>query len=97
MEPIMVQCVETYLELSGKYKSCLKFAATPFLYEDKVFEDCAKEPEGHNGILQPTASSVPMKVLYAARLARFDCSKQSRTSLRIEQSGIKDVIGCCTA
>jgi hypothetical protein len=75
MEPFMVSCVEAYLTLSGKDRSSLKFAATPFLDEDRVVEDCAKDPEGAKGTLQPIASSVLMKVLYAARLARFDLLK----------------------
>eukprot|EP00972_Heterocapsa_arctica_P041888 6177890-Heterocapsa_arctica.AAC.1 len=75
MEPFMVSCVDAYLTLSGKDKSSLKFAATPFLDEARVTEDCAKDPEGTQGALQPIASSVPMKVLYAARLAIFDLLK----------------------
>eukprot|EP00972_Heterocapsa_arctica_P041686 6145525-Heterocapsa_arctica.AAC.1 len=75
MEPFMVSCVEAYLTLSKRDRSSLKFAATPFLDEDKVVEDCAKDPDGHKGTLQPIASSVLMKVLYAARLARFDLLK----------------------
>eukprot|EP00972_Heterocapsa_arctica_P107755 15869945-Heterocapsa_arctica.AAC.1 len=75
MEPFMVSCVDGYLELSKKDRSSLKFAATPFLDEDKVAEDCAKDPKNECGALQPIASSVMMKVLYAARLARFDLLK----------------------
>eukprot|EP00972_Heterocapsa_arctica_P006678 976591-Heterocapsa_arctica.AAC.1 len=72
MEPFMVSCVEAYLTLSKRDRSSLKFAATPFLDEDKVAEDCARDPEGFKGTLQPIASSVLMKVLYAASLAIFD-------------------------
>eukprot|EP00972_Heterocapsa_arctica_P106364 15670646-Heterocapsa_arctica.AAC.1 len=62
---------DAYLTLSKMDRSSLKFAATPFLDEDKVAEDCAKDPEGTKGTIQPIASSVLMKVLYAARLSRF--------------------------
>eukprot|EP00972_Heterocapsa_arctica_P055851 8238204-Heterocapsa_arctica.AAC.1 len=61
MEPFMVSCVDAYLTLSKRDRSSLKFAATPFLDEDKVADDCAKDPEGHKGALQPIASSVLMK------------------------------------
>eukprot|EP00972_Heterocapsa_arctica_P033101 4870021-Heterocapsa_arctica.AAC.1 len=47
MEPFMVSCVEAYLTLSKRDRSSIKFAATPFLDEDKIVEDCAKDPEGH--------------------------------------------------
>eukprot|EP00972_Heterocapsa_arctica_P052867 7782942-Heterocapsa_arctica.AAC.1 len=75
MEPFMVSCVDAYLTLSKRDRSSLKFAATPFLDEDRVAEDCAKDPVGTIGTLQPIASSVLMKVLYAARLAMFDLLK----------------------
>eukprot|EP00972_Heterocapsa_arctica_P091128 13447149-Heterocapsa_arctica.AAC.1 len=75
MEPFMVSCVDAYLELSKKDRSSLKYAATPFLDEDKVAEDCAKDPDSAKGTLQPLASSVLMEVLYAARLAQFDLLK----------------------
>eukprot|EP00972_Heterocapsa_arctica_P106645 15708517-Heterocapsa_arctica.AAC.1 len=61
MEPFMVSCVDAYLALSGRDRSSLKFAATPFLDEDKVAEDCAKDPEGSKRTLQAIASSVLMK------------------------------------
>eukprot|EP00972_Heterocapsa_arctica_P016390 2417241-Heterocapsa_arctica.AAC.1 len=71
----MVSCVDAYLELSNKDRSSLKFAATPFLDEDKVAEYCSKDVDDARGALQPIASSVLMKVLCAARLARFDLLK----------------------
>eukprot|EP00972_Heterocapsa_arctica_P017292 2554131-Heterocapsa_arctica.AAC.1 len=75
MEPLMVSCVDAYLELSKKDRSSLKYAANPFIDEDKVAEDCAKDSEGSEGTLQPIASSVLMNVLHTARLARFDLLK----------------------
>ncbi len=67
--------MDAYLTLSKRDRSSLEVAATPFLDEDKAAEDCAKDPEGTVGALQPIASSVLMKVLYAARLSRFDLLK----------------------
>eukprot|EP00972_Heterocapsa_arctica_P110488 16266245-Heterocapsa_arctica.AAC.1 len=61
MEPFMVSCMDAFLTLSKRDRSSLKFAATPFLDEDKVVDDCAKDREGHKGTLQPIASSVLMK------------------------------------
>eukprot|EP00972_Heterocapsa_arctica_P048974 7213473-Heterocapsa_arctica.AAC.1 len=75
MEPFMVSCVDAYLELSKKDRTSVNFAANPFLDEDKVAEDCANDPDSAKGTLQPIASSVLMKVLYAARLAIFDLLK----------------------
>ncbi|CAE8594044.1 unnamed protein product, partial [Polarella glacialis] len=49
----------------------LKKAATPFLDEDKLPEEDDNEP----GKLADAACSVQMKVLYGARLARFDLLK----------------------
>ena len=49
----------------------MKFAATPFLDEDRLSE----KDETDKGALQPIASSILMKVLYAARMARFDLLK----------------------
>eukprot|EP00972_Heterocapsa_arctica_P049696 7312056-Heterocapsa_arctica.AAC.1 len=71
----MASCVDAYLELSKKDRSSPKFAATPFLDEDKVAEDCVKELDSAKGTLQPIASSVLMEVLYAARLTRLDLLK----------------------
>eukprot|EP00972_Heterocapsa_arctica_P027580 4055126-Heterocapsa_arctica.AAC.1 len=46
MEPFMVSCVDAYSDLSKMDRSSLKLAATPFLDEGMVAEDCAKDPEG---------------------------------------------------
>ena len=68
----MVQCVETYLAAANKTRDSLKYAATPFLDENRFVEfgDAVS-----TGALQPIASSVLMKVLYGARMARFDLLK----------------------
>jgi hypothetical protein len=71
MESFLVQCIEKYLSMANKDKSTMKFAATPFLDEDRLSE----KDETDKGALQPIASSILMKVLYAARMARFDLLK----------------------
>eukprot|EP00972_Heterocapsa_arctica_P112535 16432357-Heterocapsa_arctica.AAC.1 len=67
MRPFMEQCVESYLVLAKKEKSDLRPASTPFLDEAKLQEDDYKP-----GILQYIGCKVLMKILYGARLARFD-------------------------
>eukprot|EP00972_Heterocapsa_arctica_P105109 15487355-Heterocapsa_arctica.AAC.1 len=79
MDPFVISCVDAYLELSKNGRSSFKCAATQFFDEDRVAEDCAKDPEVEKGTLQPIASSVLMKGLYAARLARFDLFKTVAT------------------
>jgi hypothetical protein len=71
MEPFMVSCVDKYLEAAKKDKSSLKYAATPFLDDDRL----PTVDEADRGALQPIASSILMKILYAARMARFDLLK----------------------
>ena len=68
----MVQCVETYLTAASKTHDSLKYAATPFLDEDRLVE---ADDAVNTGALQPIASSVLMKVLYGARMARFGLLK----------------------
>ena len=66
-------CVERYLELSkDKRNAKLSKVDTPFLdVEDEPFD-----PENSpKGVLAPIASKVLMKVLYAARMARWDLLK----------------------
>ena len=71
MESFLVQCIEKYLSMANKDKSTMKFAAMPFLDEDRLSE----KDETDKGALQPIASSILMKVLYAARMAR--CMSQT--------------------
>ena len=72
MEQFMVQCVETYLIAANRTHHSPKYAATPFLDEDRLVE---ADDAVNTGVLQPIASSVLMKVLYGARMARFDLLK----------------------
>ena len=72
MEQFMVQCVETYLTAANKTRDSFKYVATPFLDEDRLIE---ADNAVNTGALQPIASRVLMKVLYGARMARFDLLK----------------------
>ena len=69
MEQFMVQCVETYLTAANKARDSFKYAATPFLDEDRLVE---VDDAVNTGALQLIASSDLMKVFYGARMARFD-------------------------
>ena len=83
MSDFMRSCVDRYVELAGINKSSLKKALTPFLVEPKE-QSPARDPCTNDGIespsdadevrgrLQPIAARVLMKVLYGARMARYD-------------------------
>ena len=83
MEPFLKDCVSKYLELAKKPWSSLKRAPTPFLEEtdERVVElpsgtgDTDKSVTDEIGLLKPIACKVLMKVLYAARMCRFDLLK----------------------
>ena len=69
MTGFLQQCIDRYTELAGKDVK-LKTVATPF-YDDKIARPIADEQEAR-GELQPIAARVLMKVLFAARMARYD-------------------------
>ena len=60
--------MDSYLTFIKKGIYTLKPAKTPFLDESKVENSSANE----EGLLAPIACKVLMKLLYGARLARFD-------------------------
>ena len=88
MSDLMHSCVDRYVELSGVERSSLKEVCPPFLAEPREpspardpmksgddLDSPAVEPTG--GIdaprrLQPIAARVSVKVLYGARMARYD-------------------------
>ena len=72
MEQFMVQCVETYLTAANKARDSIKYAATPFLDGDRLVE---ADDAVNTGALQRIASSILMKVLHGARMARFGLLK----------------------
>ena len=61
--------MDSYLTLTKKDISTLKPAKTPFLDETKIENSPSESKEG---LLAPIACKVLMKILYGARLARFD-------------------------
>jgi phospholipid/cholesterol/gamma-HCH transport system substrate-binding protein len=67
MRDFLVQCVELFQEIGGAPAQHLRRAETPFV---EVLHD----PE-QAGVLQPIASRILMKILYAARMARPDLLK----------------------
>ena len=67
MRPFFEQCVESYLTLAKKTIDTLKPAKTPFLDESKV-----ESPSENKGPVAPISCKALMKIMYGARLARFD-------------------------
>ena len=63
---------ETFLTAASKTRDPLKSAATSFLDEDRLVE---ADDAVNTGALQPIASSILMKVLHGARMARLDLLK----------------------
>ena len=70
MKPFLQSCVKRYEELAGPQGKALNKVATPF-HEERIARPVADENEP-KGVLQPIASKVLMKILFAARMARFD-------------------------
>ena len=69
MRDFLSSCVDRYSELANAQHSSLKHVATPF-HENRVAKSAAgDEPPGQ---LQAVASKVLMKILFAARMARWD-------------------------
>ena len=69
MRQFLRQCIDRYVELAGPNVK-FKKVSTPFP-DDKIARPIMDEAEAR-GELQPIASRVLMKVLFAARMARFD-------------------------
>ena len=69
MRQFLQQCIDRYVELAGPNVK-FKKVSTPFP-DDKIAHPIMDEAEAR-GELQPIASRVLMKVLFAARMARFD-------------------------
>ena len=71
MTGFLQQCVDLYKDIAGEKGKRLKGADTPFL--SVSVDDMAAVAEGPTrGELAPIASRVLMKILYAARMARYD-------------------------
>ena len=70
MKSFLQQAVDRYKELAGPKFHNLKKVATPF-HDDKIARPLETEAEV-KGELAPIASRVLMKLLFAARMARYD-------------------------
>jgi hypothetical protein len=68
MSGYLDQCVEVYLDLAERDEAALKFAPTPSL-DDGAFTDADLVESGRLG---SHAAKILMKVLYAARMCRYD-------------------------
>jgi len=71
MKDFLQQCIDLYLELAGKDSKPLRKVVTPFI-EQKPEDDTDSGDPTSKGKLAPYASQILMKILYAARFARFD-------------------------
>ena len=69
MKNFLESCVDAYCQLAKVDISSLKRASTPF-HDNKVAKP--KEDDEKSGRLQSIASKVLMKILFAARMARYD-------------------------
>ncbi|CAE7541323.1 JNK [Symbiodinium sp. CCMP2592] len=108
MRSFMEPCVSRYVELCGpKYKATLRSADTPFLDESRPeFDTNPDRPEvnrllGHptdtpippgKGVLGDCAAAVLMKILYGARMGRYDLIRpvQALASLITKWDGLCD-------
>eukprot|EP00435_Cladocopium_sp_Y103_P009439 s1446_g2.t1 len=70
MKPFLQSCVDRYVQLAGRDAKPLKVVTTPF-HEERIARPVGDEPE-KKGVLAPIAARVLMKILFAARMARFD-------------------------
>ena len=70
MSSFLQQAIDKYKQLAGPEFHKLKKVSTPF-YDDKIARPVETEAE-HKGKLAPIASRVLMKLLFAARMARYD-------------------------
>ena len=76
MKDFLESCVERYCELAKTARGDLKPAATPF-HDLRIARPVEEnEPTGR---LQPIASKVLMKILFAARMARWDLLRATQS------------------
>ena len=76
MRDFLVSCVDRYCELAKVDPKSLKHVATPF-HDNRVARPTEEgEPQGK---LQPIASRVLMKILFAARMARWDLLRATQS------------------
>ena len=69
MQGFLQQCIDRYVELAGPSGLNFRYVDTPFVDEAPLVPESETDVRG---ALAPIASKVLMKILYAARMARFD-------------------------
>ena len=69
MRSFVEQCLEAYEELAGTNLQPYRNVDTPFIDETTAIP---YDEEDKKGVLAPVAQHILMKVLYAARLGRYD-------------------------
>ena len=67
---LAISCVDPYVQLAGRDAKPMKKVATPF-HEERIARPVTDESE-KKGVLAPIAARVLMKILFAARMARYD-------------------------
>ena len=70
MQPFLKSCVDRYVNLAARDAKPLKHVSIPF-HEERIARPIANEKET-KGVLAPIAARALMKILFAARMARFD-------------------------
>ena len=70
MKPFLKSCVDRYVQLAGDKALKLKQVTTPF-HDERIARPVQDEKEA-KGVLAPITARVLMKILFAARMARFD-------------------------
>lgn len=70
MKPFLQSCIDRYQSLAGKDAKPLKTVATPF-HEERIARALEGESD-QKGALAPIAARVLMKILFAARMARYN-------------------------
>ena len=77
MRDFLVSCVDRYCDLAKVSRQSLATVPTPFS-ENRVARpiEGEEEPMGH---LQPIASKVLMKILFAVRMARWDLLRATQS------------------
>ena len=69
MKGFLHQCIDRFVELAGSNAPTFRQVDTPFSDEGPLVAEMESEVRG---ALAPIASKVLMKILYAARMARYD-------------------------
>ena len=94
MSDFLGSCVENYCSLAKVSPSSLKEVPTPFT-DAGIARPTLSEDE-KPGKLQPVASKILMKILFAARMARFDLLA-CHTKLSIKSDKMVHRMRCCLA